>query len=188
MSVARSGRSATEDAPAAPTREGSAREWRFIRPFASLTLDDIPLVGGKNASFGEMIRTLAPLGVRVPDGFALTADAYRAVLDGPGVQRALREALARLDVADVESLRAAGAAARRAIGEAPLPDALVGEVGEAYSRVEVKPALEAILDAESTAGLIVIGSRGRGARQAGSLGSLSQRVVTAARRPVLVVH
>jgi nucleotide-binding universal stress UspA family protein len=56
------------------------------------------------------------------------------------------------------------------------------------SRVEVKPALEAILDAESAVDLIVIGSRGRGALEAGSLGSLSQRVVTAARRPVLVVH
>ena len=67
---------------------------RFVRPFESLTLDDIPLVGGKNASFGEMIRALQPLGVRVPGGFALTADAYKALLDGPGVRGELRAALA----------------------------------------------------------------------------------------------
>ena len=69
----------------------------YIRPFDTLTLEDIPLVGGKNASLGEMIRTLAPLGVRVPDGFALTAHAYRTLLDGPGVRSRLREALAEID-------------------------------------------------------------------------------------------
>jgi pyruvate,water dikinase len=126
-----------------------------------------------------MIRALTPLGVRVPDGFALTADAYRAVLEGPGVQRALRDALARLDHADVESLRAAGAAARRAIREAPLPEALMHEVGEAY----------AALSRQSREFLPVDGvGLTLGALESGSLGSLSQRVVTAARRPVLVVH
>jgi pyruvate,water dikinase len=105
---------------------------RFIRPFASLTLDDIPLVGGKNASFGEMLSQLSPLGVRVPDGFALTADAYRAVLAQPGVDQAVRAALARLDPRDVDALRVAGAAARKALREAPLPDALAREVAEAY--------------------------------------------------------
>ena len=54
---------------------------RFIRPFATLGLDDVSLVGGKNASLGELYRELTPLGVRVPNGFAITADAYRHVLD-----------------------------------------------------------------------------------------------------------
>ena len=54
---------------------------KHVRPFDTLTLDDVAIAGGKNASLGEMIRELGPLGVRVPDGFALTADAYRAVLD-----------------------------------------------------------------------------------------------------------
>ena len=79
---------------------------QYIRPFHTLTLDDIPLVGGKNASFGEMIGALAPLGVTVPDGFALTADAYRALLDGPGVRTRLRDALGKLDPNDLDSLRA----------------------------------------------------------------------------------
>jgi pyruvate,water dikinase len=106
---------------------------RYIRPFDSLSLDDVALVGGKNASFGEMIRELAPLGVRVPDGFALTADAYRAVLDGPGVREAVRQALRSIDPRDVESLRAGGALARRALRAAPLPPALRAELAEAYA-------------------------------------------------------
>ena len=98
---------------------------RYVRSFDSLTLDDVPLVGGKNASFGEMIRELRPLGVVVPDGFALTADAWHALLDGPGVRDSLKEALADLDVADTDSLRACGAAARKVIRNAPLPEKLV---------------------------------------------------------------
>jgi pyruvate,water dikinase len=109
-----------------------ASAWQFIRPFESLTLDDVPIVGGKNASFGEMIRALGPLGVRVPDGFALTADAYRALIGQPGVATALHDALAGLDPSDVDSLRIAGAAARKAVRDAPLPPQLVRELEEAY--------------------------------------------------------
>ena len=116
---------------------------RFIRSFDSLTLDDIPLVGGKNASFGEMIRSLAPLGVRVPDGFALTADAYRALLEGPGVRALLRDALASLDPKEVESLRACGAAARRALREAPLPAEMLREIEEAYAALSRQYGQEA---------------------------------------------
>ena len=108
---------------------------QYIRPFHSLTLDDIPLVGGKNASFGEMIGALAPLGVSVPDGFALTADAYRALLDGPGVRTRLRDALGKLDPNDVDSLRACGALARAALREAPLPPALLAELETAYAEL-----------------------------------------------------
>jgi pyruvate,water dikinase len=116
---------------------------RFIRSFDSLTLDDLPLVGGKNASFGEMIRSLAPLGVRVPDGFALTSDAYRALLEGPGVRALLRGALASLDPKDVESLRACGAAARRALREAPLPAEMLREIEEAYAALSRQYGQEA---------------------------------------------
>jgi len=116
---------------------------RFIRSFDSLTLDDIPLVGGKNASFGEMIRSLAPLGVRVPDGFALTSDAYRALLEGPGVRALLRDALASLDPKEVESLRACGAAARRALREAPLPAEMLREIEEGYAALSRQYGQEA---------------------------------------------
>ena len=99
----------------------------YIRPFDTLTLDDIPLVGGKNASLGEMIRTLTPLGVRVPDGFALTADAYRALLDGPGVRDAAARR-ARAARPDATSTRCAprGARARaRACARRRFPPALL---------------------------------------------------------------
>ena len=114
---------------------GSARTWRFVRPFASLTLDDIPLVGGKNASFGEMIRALAPLGVRVPDGFALTADAYRAAARRPrACARRCATRCARLDIArrrlaarGGRALRGARSARRRC------PTRWCASSGEAYA-------------------------------------------------------
>jgi len=106
---------------------------RFVRSFDSLTLDDIPLVGGKNASFGELIRELEPLGVRVPDGFALTVDAYRAILETPGLRELMHQALASIDPADVNSLRSAGGRIRHALRDAPLPAALLEELREAYA-------------------------------------------------------
>ncbi len=105
---------------------------KFIRSFDSVTLDDIPLVGGKNASLGEMSHELAPLGVRLPHGFAVTADAYSALLDGPNVRSDLQQALADLDAADLASLQRSGAAARRVILEAPLPEDLLQEISDAY--------------------------------------------------------
>ena len=77
---------------------------RFIRPFATLGLDDVSLVGGKNASLGELYRELTPLGVRVPNGFAITADAYRHVLDQAKAWDPLREALSGLDPDDIDDL------------------------------------------------------------------------------------
>jgi pyruvate,water dikinase len=116
---------------------------RYVRPFRTLSLDDIPLVGGKNASFGEMIGSLAPLGVTVPDGFALTADAYRALLDGPGVRERLRRALAAIDPDDVDSLRAGGALARAALREAPFPPAVLQELEQAYAELSRQYGAEA---------------------------------------------
>ena len=116
---------------------------RFVRPFESLTLDDIPLVGGKNASFGEMIGTLQPLGVRVPGGFALTADAYKALLEAPGVRSELRAALRGIDLRDVDSLRAGGALARRALLGAPFPPELLSELEAAYAELSKRYGQEA---------------------------------------------
>jgi pyruvate,water dikinase len=110
---------------------------RFIRGFETLTLDDVPLVGGKNASFGEMIGALTPLGVRVPGGFALTADAYKALVRGP-VRDALHGALLKLDPGDVDSLRETGARCRRVLREAPWPPELVREVEEAYAALSAR--------------------------------------------------
>jgi pyruvate,water dikinase len=116
---------------------------RFVRPFEGLTLDDIAEVGGKNASFGEMIGALAPLGVRVPGGFALSAHAYRALLDAPGVRDAVRSALHRLDVRDMDSLRETGARCRRALRDAPWPADLLRELEEAYGALSRRYGQEA---------------------------------------------
>jgi pyruvate, water dikinase len=116
--------------------------FEYVRPFETLDLDDIPLVGGKNASFGEMIRSLGGRGVRVPGGFALTADAYRALLDAPGVRQALRDALSHLDPDDLDSLRACGATARRILRQAPWPPKLERELAEAYAALSREAGVE----------------------------------------------
>ena len=81
---------------------------RFIRWFAEIGLADVSSVGGKNASLGEMVRELSPLGVRVPNGFAVTAEAYRHTLERAGVAAALHDTLAGLDVANIDDLDSLG--------------------------------------------------------------------------------
>jgi hypothetical protein len=71
-------------------------KYRFIRFFSEIGLEDVALVGGKNASLGELYRELAPQGIQVPNGFAITAEAYRHMLDGAGAWPYLRLALAGL--------------------------------------------------------------------------------------------
>jgi len=88
---------------------------RYVRWFAELGIEDVPLVGGKNASLGEMYRELTPLGVKVPNGFATTAQAYRDTLERAGVWPKLRELMAGLDPDDVEDLARRGAQARALI-------------------------------------------------------------------------
>ena len=87
-------------------------ELRGVRWFAALRLKDVPLVGGKNASLGELYAELGQAGVRVPNGFALTADAYRDALTAADAWPRLHALLDGLDVTDV-SLLAAAARSRR---------------------------------------------------------------------------
>ncbi len=108
---------------------------RFVRWFAELTLADVPEVGGKNASLGELVRDLRPRGIGVPDGFALTAAAYHHVLDEAGLRPALTAALAGLDIEDLGALQKAGRAARAAIGAAALPPDVLDELAAAYDRL-----------------------------------------------------
>ncbi|HEX6863943.1 MAG TPA: phosphoenolpyruvate synthase, partial [Thermoanaerobaculia bacterium] len=104
----------------------------LVRPFASLGLGDVPLVGGKNASLGEMVRELASAGVPVPDGFATTATAYRLFLAQAGLEEKLAAVLAGLDPADVAGLAQRGAEARRLILAAELPEELKSAVLASY--------------------------------------------------------
>ncbi len=103
--------------------------------FESLGLSDIAQVGGKNASLGEMIRHLSASGVRVPGGFATTAEAYREFLSQNGLDKRIEQALSVLDTSDVTELAKTGAQIRGWILEAELPKALEQEIREHYARL-----------------------------------------------------
>ncbi|MFI4891776.1 MAG: phosphoenolpyruvate synthase [Steroidobacterales bacterium] len=104
----------------------------YIVSFEHLKNTDVALVGGKNASLGEMIASLAALGVSVPGGFATTSHAYRDFLAQGGLDERIRELLAALDVDDVERLAAAGKQIRGWIVATPLPERLRSELTGAW--------------------------------------------------------
>ena len=110
----------------------------WIRWFDEVGMDDLPAVGGKNASLGEMRRALTPLGIRTPDGFATTAEAYRAFLRAAGLERVIEEGLRHLEVDQIDRLQAAGGRIRSAILAAQLPDALIHAVSDAYRMFGVR--------------------------------------------------
>ena len=107
----------------------------YVIPFEQLTIRDVETVGGKNASIGEMIGQLARLGVKVPGGFATTADAYREFLRQGGLDEKIRAALASLDVDDVKTLALTGASIRKWILDTPFPPALEQAVLESFRRM-----------------------------------------------------
>ncbi|MBW2269114.1 MAG: phosphoenolpyruvate synthase [Deltaproteobacteria bacterium] len=109
---------------------------RFIRGFATLGLTDVALVGGKNASLGELHREFSSLDVRVPDGFAITAAAYRHALDRAHAWEPLRAALAGLEARDVSGLAERARRAREIVYEADLPDDLREQIARAYVHME----------------------------------------------------
>lgn len=104
----------------------------YIRWFSDLSMADLALVGGKNASLGEMFHQLKPLGVRVPDGFAVTAPAYRDALNGADVWPELHQLLDRIDKTDVLALARAAARAREIVYGAPMPTAVAQQLREAW--------------------------------------------------------
>ena len=106
---------------------------QYVIPFEQLRMTDVESVGGKNASLGEMISQLAGAGVRVPGGFATTAEAYREFLAGGGLATRIEQALSTLDIEDVTALADAGKKIRQWILEAPLPPALEAGIASAYA-------------------------------------------------------
>jgi pyruvate,water dikinase len=107
----------------------------LVIPFEKLRMTDVEHVGGKNSSLGEMISQLADSGVRVPGGFATTAQAYRDFLAQSGLDDRINAALDALDVDDVNALAACGAQIRQWIMETPFPTALTVEITEQYQRL-----------------------------------------------------
>ena len=108
-----------------------------IVPLDQLGMNDVPRVGGKNASLGEMISNLGSLGVEVPDGFATTAHAFNEFLDQAGIRERIHQRLDRLDTDDVKELAVAGAEIRGWVIDSPLPDHLQQEISTAYEAMAI---------------------------------------------------
>ncbi|MCB9305494.1 MAG: phosphoenolpyruvate synthase [Lewinellaceae bacterium] len=104
----------------------------FIRQFSEITIHDLATVGGKNASLGEMFSQLTPRGIQVPDGFAVTSDAYRFFLKENGLQKSLDNLLGELDKQHFSNLDDIGRRARTAILEASMPGSLSAAISTAY--------------------------------------------------------
>ncbi len=111
----------------------------YIVPFTECGMADVGRVGGKNASLGEMISQLASLGIRVPPGFATTAEAYREFLATDGLNARIESALASLDVDDVAELARVGREIREAVMATRLPSALEDAVRAAWEDVADGP-------------------------------------------------
>ena len=108
------------------------QSYTYVRRFNELGIDDVPLVGGKNASLGEMYQALSGENVRIPNGFATTAQAFRDYLSHNNLEQTIREALEQLDVDDVEALAETGARIRGWIIDGELPPRLADEICAAY--------------------------------------------------------
>ncbi len=105
---------------------------RFVIPFSKLRMTDVEIVGGKNSSLGELLSQLTEAGIRVPDGFATTAEAFRTFLREGGLDKKIEDRLASLDINDVKELAKAGAEIRKWIEEAPFPAKLEKEIKDHY--------------------------------------------------------
>ncbi|HVS75684.1 MAG TPA: PEP/pyruvate-binding domain-containing protein, partial [Steroidobacteraceae bacterium] len=124
---------------------------RYIRFFEEISADDVASVGGKTASLGEMYRKLSPQGVRIPNGFAITAEAYREVLDRAAAWQPLHAALDGLHADDMEDLARRGRRAREIVYGAPLPDELRSEILDAYRALRAEYGQEVAVAVRSSA-------------------------------------
>jgi pyruvate, water dikinase len=126
--------------------------FHFIRWLDEVTLTDVPIVGGKNASSGEMVRELRPKGINVPGGFATTADAYRFFLSESGLRDRLQSILSDLDTRDVANLHKRGHEIRQAFLNTPLPTVLSRELSRAYGElIQDEPAVDVAVRSSATA-------------------------------------
>ncbi len=108
----------------------------FNKWFEDLRIEDVPSVGGKNASLGEMIRSLGEKGVQVPSGFAVTAYAYKYTIEKAGIDKQIRQILSDLDTHDVNNLAERGEKIRTLIKNTPLPSELEQDIRKHYQGME----------------------------------------------------
>ncbi|MFA6177397.1 MAG: phosphoenolpyruvate synthase [Candidatus Paceibacterota bacterium] len=110
----------------------------FIKWFNEVGIDDIGSVGGKNAALGEMYSNLVPLGINIPDGFALTADAYRHFFKDTGLDEKIKEILSDLNTKDIRNLQVRGKKVREVILKANLPQDLQDAIAKSYKEMGEK--------------------------------------------------
>jgi pyruvate, water dikinase len=122
----------------------------YTLELARIGMKDLPLVGGKNASLGELFTALKPKGIGVLDGFATTADAYRRLVQG-NLENTLHSLLSDFDHEDVDQLSIRGHAARAAVLETPLPEELKAAIGAAYEQLCARVGREPELAVRSSA-------------------------------------
>ncbi len=123
----------------------------YIKTFDTITIDDVPIVGGKNASLGEMFQKLTSKGIKVPDGYATTASAYWHFLDDNHIRSQLFGTLGQLDRKDFSNLHEVGAQARGLILKATFPKAIKKAVEEGYDALTEKYRGELSLAVRSSA-------------------------------------
>jgi pyruvate,water dikinase len=109
---------------------------KFVKWFEEIGAKDIALVGGKNASLGEMIRNLGEKGVSIPPGFAITAEAYKYVVEEAGISQKIRNTLTGLDTHNMENLAKRGEKIRNLIAKSPCPKELADEIRICYRKME----------------------------------------------------
>ena len=123
----------------------------IIKKFSEISILDLPLVGGKNASLGEMFSQLTPKGILVPDGFAVTAEAYRLFLKENNLRPRLEAIVGQLDKTNFSNLADIGKQARALIQDAPFPLAVKTEIGRAFRELCQRETAEISLAVRSSA-------------------------------------
>lgn len=109
--------------------------YKYLRFFKDIGINDVPQVGGKNASLGEMFRVLTPKGINLPNGYSTTAESYFHFLDSANIREEITQTLEGLDVTDVADLQKRGAAVRQIILDAKLPDDFEQEIRNGYQEL-----------------------------------------------------
>ena len=115
---------------------------QFIKWFEEISIKDIPLVGGKNASLGEMFRTLTPQGIKIPPGFAVTADAFSVLIAQNGISEKIYSMLSKLNPQDTKELAKTGHEIRALIRSTGIPEKVASEIRESYTQLCLRSGAE----------------------------------------------
>lgn len=123
----------------------------YVIWFDKLSMNDVPVVGGKNASLGEMISNLANAGISVPGGFATTADAFRDFLSHNSLDQNINNLLQDFDVEDVDELEKVGQRIRSMVMETPFPEALEKSIRDSYAELQAGGQIAVAVRSSATA-------------------------------------